>query len=32
MMPGARLARALMIIVAVLVIIGMLFSVVRFGV
>jgi len=30
-MPGARLARAVMIAVAIVVIVGMLFSVVRFG-
>jgi hypothetical protein len=31
MMPGARLARVLMIVVAVLVIVGMLFSTLQFG-
>jgi hypothetical protein len=30
-MPGARLARVLMIVVAVLVIVGMLFSTLQFG-
>lgn len=32
MMPGARLARAMMILVAILVIAGLIFSTVRFGI
>jgi len=32
MMPGARLARLMMILVAVLVIAGLIFSTIRFGI